>query len=65
MDGDEVVDTSDLARKVDVSIRHVTQILGLFQLDTEAQLLVLDFGDPIVNNRPGVRSLWALIVLLA
>ena len=65
LDAGEVADRSDLARKFGVSRGHVTQILSLLQLDTEAQQLVLDLGDPITGISPGVRSLRALIGLPA
>ena len=65
LDAGQVGDRSELARQVGVSGGHVTQVLSLLQLDSEAQQLVLDLGDPITSISPGVRSLRALIGLPA
>ena len=65
LDSGESADRSELARQVGVSRGHVTQILGLLQLDAEAQQLVFNLGDPIRSSGPGVRSLRALIGLPA
>ena len=65
MESGEVTDRSELARRVGVSRGHVTQALGLVQLDAKAQQLVLDLGDPITSISPGVCALRAQIDLPA
>ena len=63
LDSRESVSKAELARQMNVTRAHVTQVLSLLRLAPEVKSLILSLGDPIKGKGFGIHTLRSLLRL--